>query len=144
MPNWAWGWLKLGIAKALEGDCTSGHACTAKANELVNGWGSELIQAYIGVTFAHCGDMEQATKAYQRMSSHADSVGVSSPFAFMAISAGLKKQDEVLEWAHRGVQERSVACYAMRTIPTLDIYPTEIFNNPEFQAIVESLNFPDK
>jgi tetratricopeptide (TPR) repeat protein len=141
-PNWAWGWLKYGVAQGLMGNCEIALDATRRTDELVDHWGSPLIQAYISVMYAFCADSTNAKLVYDRIYARVDSMGAESPFSMAALNVGMQNKPEALKWAKQNVQEQRVACYAMKTIPSLKIYPKGIFDSPEYYEIIEPLGFP--
>ena len=137
-PNWTWGYIKLARALALQKNCKESFAQADIAESRIAGGPAPLSNAWLGVTYAMCGDNARARQKLDALNAlekkqYVDSV----PFA--QIHAALGEMDEAMRRYEKAFADRTPNMVFARVL--LNVSP-ELAAEPRYVAIVEKMGFP--
>ena len=138
-PNWTWGYVKLGRTLAMQRKCPEAMAQAEVAERRIAGGSAPLSRAWLGATYAICGE---ATRARQKLDElHALSKErYVDPSTYADIHASLGEIDEALRCYEKAWEDRTpnmaYASIASRINPRLA-------GNPRIEAIVRRMSFPE-
>ncbi|MBK9376614.1 MAG: protein kinase [Holophagales bacterium] len=138
-PNWTWGYVKLGRTLAMQRKCPEAMAQAEVAERRIADGGAPLSRAWLGATYAICGE---ATRARQKLDElHALSKErYVDPSTYADIHASLGEIDEALRCYEKAWEDRTpnmaYASIASRINPRLA-------GNPRIEAIVRRMSFPE-
>lgn len=138
-PNWTWGYVKLGRTLAMQGKCPEAMAQAEVAERRIADGGAPLSRAWLGATYAICGEPARARQKLDELHALSEERYV-DPSTYADIHASLGELDEALRCYEKAWEDRTpsmaYASIASRINPRLA-------GNPRLEAIVRRMNFPE-
>lgn len=98
---------------------------------------SPPVLSALGHAYAMAGKKNEATKALQELTAEAGKQYV-SPFYFAILHAGLKQNDNAMDWMEKAYQDKSNSVIFLKVDPELD----PLRSNPRFRSLLQRLAFP--
>jgi uncharacterized protein (TIGR02996 family) len=138
-PNWTWGYIKLSKALADGGQCDQALATAAEAEAQLHGGSTPLARAWLGYTYATCGDLEQGQAALRELDVMA-AEGYVDPGVYAELYTAIGTMDQVLDALERSVADRSPDAIYLPVIP--DYFMPELADEPRYLALLEKMNIP--
>ena len=137
-PHWTWGYIKLARTEALQGNCKQAFENAAIAERRIAGGVGALSRAWLGSTYAICGDVTRAREKLSEL--HAfEAKRYVDPATFADIHASLGEIDQAVDWYRKAFEDHSpdmvYAGLAGRLNPKLAA-------NPGYRQILEKMAFP--
>lgn len=139
-PEWVWGYVKRGIARAYDGQ--SGKALEdAKRAEALMGASGEtpLLRSWLGVLYARAGDHPAARSSIKRLEEIARQkvVGASD---FAVVYAALGEDEKTFAWLEEGLRLRDPG---MSFVPALYFFD-DLRDDPRFASVVKRIGLGEK
>jgi serine/threonine-protein kinase len=138
-PNWTWGYIKLTKTLADSGRCDQALATAEEAEAQLHGGSTPLARAWLGYSYATCGDRERAEAALAELDRMA-AAGYVDPGIYAELYAAIGTMDQVLDALERSVADRSPDAIYLPVIP--DYFLPELADEPRYQALLETMNLP--
>ncbi|MEX1310432.1 MAG: protein kinase [Candidatus Sulfomarinibacteraceae bacterium] len=138
-PNWTWGYIKLSKTLADDGRCDEALATAEEAEAQLHGGSTPLARAWLGYTYATCGDLERGNAALDELDRMAAD-GYVDPGVYAELYTALGTMDQVLDNLELTVAERSPDAIYLPVIP--DYFLPELADEPRYQALLEQMNLP--
>jgi TolB-like protein len=131
-PDWVWGYIKLARTLAMQKKCPEAFAQTEIAERIIAGGAAALSRAWLGVTYATCGDTVRARQKLAEL--HAlEKTQYVDPVTFGAIHSALGEMDQALTWYEKAYQDRTPNMSYALIFPLIS---PELVGNPRFDAIL--------
>jgi len=137
-PNWTWGYIKLGRTLARQKKCPDALAQSETAERRIAGGAVPLSRAWLGATYAICGETARARQKLDELRALSQKQYV-DPVTFADVHSSLGEADEALRWYEKAYQDRTPNMAYLSIIPRID---TILAGNPRFEAIVRRMGFP--
>ena len=138
-PNWTWGYIKLSKTLADSGRCDEALTTAEEAEAQLHGGSTPLARAWLGYTYATCGDLERANAALDDLDRMA-AEGYVDPGVYAELYTALGTMDQVLDALERSVADRSPDAIYLPVIP--DYFLPELAEEPRYQALLQQMNLP--
>jgi serine/threonine-protein kinase len=138
-PNWTWGHVKLALNYSHMGLCDEALASTEVAESLLAGSDTPATRAWLGYTYARCGQEEKAQAALAKLREMASKEYV-DPSVFATLFLGLEDVDQAISYLEQALAERAPGVVYFRASP--DIFMDELGDDPRFQAMIAQIGFP--
>jgi len=138
-PNWTWGYIKLSKTLADNGQCDQALATATEAEAQLHGGSTPLARAWLGYTYATCGDLERGQAALRELDAMAAD-GYVDPGAYAELYCAIGTMAQVLDALERSVAARSPDAIYLPVIP--DYFLPELANEPRYQALLKKMNIP--
>ncbi len=138
-PNWTWGYIKLSKALADSGRCEDAVATTAEAEAQIHGASTPLARAWLGYTYAICGETERAHAALRELDEMKATRYV-DPGCYAELYAGFGDKERMLDKLEESVADRSPDAIYLPVMP--DYFIPELRDEPRFLALLERMNLP--
>jgi serine/threonine-protein kinase len=136
-PNWTWGYIKLSKTLADNGQCDEALRMTAEAEAQLHGGSTPLARAWLGYTYAKCGDLDRANDALHELDAMAAERYV-DPGCYAELYTALGTMDQVLDALEQSVDDHSPDAIYLPVLP--DYFLPELENEPRYQALLERMN----
>ena len=105
-PNWSWGYIKLARTLAAQNKCEEALVQAEIAERRIAGGIAPLSQAWLGVTYAMCGDGARARQKIDDL--HAlETKQYVDPVTYAEIHCALGEMDEALRWYEKAFDDRT-------------------------------------
>jgi uncharacterized protein (TIGR02996 family) len=140
-PNWTWGYIKLSKTLADSGQCEQALATAEEAEAQLHGGSTPLARAWLGYTYATCGDLERGRAALRELDAMA-AEGYVDPGVYAELYCAIGTMDQVLDALERSVDARSPDAIYLPVIP--DYFLAELADEPRYQALLERMNIPTR
>lgn len=137
-PNWIWGYVKRGYALMFQNKFDLALADVAKARELLNGWGSELIESCFIYIHDYCGNQEKKKELVARYLNHFTPENYTSAYSMSQVYYRNGEMDKTLKWIQKSVKEKESDCYLFN----IELFTKDLLKNPRFKEIIEDMKFP--
>jgi TolB-like protein/Tfp pilus assembly protein PilF/tRNA A-37 threonylcarbamoyl transferase component Bud32 len=137
-PNWTWGHVKLALNYSHMGQCDQALASTEIAESLLAGSDTPATRAWLGFTYARCGEEEKAKSSLAALQAMAETQYV-DPALFAGLYLGLRDLDQAIAYYEEAMAERSPGLVYFHVSP--DIYMDELGEDPRFQAMLKKIGF---
>jgi Flp pilus assembly protein TadD len=137
-PDWTWGNIKLARSLALERKCNEAFAQTEIAERRIAGGVGTLSRAWLGSTYAICGDANRARQKLAEL--HAfEAKRYVDPATFADIHASLGEIDEAVRWFQKAYDDRSPDMVYTQVSSRLN---PRLAASSGFRAIMDRMAFP--
>lgn len=137
-PNWTWGYIKLSRALALQKNCKESFAQADIAEARIAGGPAPLSNAWLGVTYALCGDKVRARRKLDALAALEKKQYVDS-VTFAQVHSALGEMGAAMGRYEKAFADRTPNMVFARTM--LKFSP-ELVAEPRYTAIVEKMGFP--
>ncbi len=138
-PNWTWGYVKLGRTLAMQGKCPEAMAQAEVAERRIAGGSAPLSRAWLGATYAICGEPARARQKLEELHALSKERYV-DPSTYADVHASLGEVDEAMRLYEKAWEDRTpnmaYAAIGSRINPRLA-------GNPRLEAIVRRMGFPE-
>jgi uncharacterized protein (TIGR02996 family) len=138
-PNWTWGYIKLSKTLADSGKCEQALATAEEAEAQLHGGSTPLARAWLGYTYATCGDLERGQAALRELDAMA-AEGYVDPGVYAELYTAIGTMDQVLDALERSVADHSPDAIYLPVIP--DYFLPELADEPRYQALLKKMNIP--
>ena len=137
-PDWTWGYIKLARSLALEKKCSEAFVQAEIAERRIAGGVGALSRAWLGSTYATCGDV---TRARQKLAElHAfEAKRYVDPATFADIHASLGEIDEAVRWFQKAYEDRSPDMVYAQVSSRLN---PRLAANAGYRALMDKMAFP--
>jgi len=138
-PDWTWGYVKGGLSNAYLGNRDKTLELMDVVEEQTEGWGSELIQSWVVLSYALVGDTTRARFALNRMQERAKT----EPMDGLAMGEALiafGRNDEALDWLERAIDERAPTAVWLGAVSGTIFKP--IAETERYRALIERMEYP--
>lgn len=137
-PDWTWGYIKLARSLALEKKCNEAFGQAEIAEHRIAGGVGALSRAWLGSTYATCGDV---TRARQKLAElHAfEAKRYVDPATFADIHASLGEIEEAVHWYQKAYEDRSPGMVYAQVASRLNPH---LAANAGYRAIMDKMAFP--
>ncbi len=138
-PDWTWGYVKGGLSNAYLGNREKTLELMDVVEEQTDGWGSDLIQSWVVMSYAIVGDTARARFAFDRMQERAKTEpmdGIAMTTAMLAFG----RNDEALDWLERAIDERSPTAVWLKAVSGTIFEP--IAGTERYRGLVERMGYP--
>jgi TolB-like protein len=137
-PNWTWGYVKLGRTLAMQKKCPEAFAQATIAEGRIAGSAAVLARAWLGATYALCGDAARARRQLDEL--HAlQRTRYVDPVSLADIQACLGDVEGALRSFEQAFQDRTpnmvYAAMGNRLFPAAA-------SQPRYRAILQRMGFP--
>ena len=139
-PNWTWGYTKLSRALAMQKKCPEAIVQAQAAERLIGDGAAALVRAWLGVTYARCGDTRRAQQKLSELHAQEKQRYV-DPVTFALIHAALGETNEALRLFEKAYEDRTPNMVYLSLDAAFD---PEFAKQPRYQAILEHMKFPKK
>ena len=139
-PNWTWGYTKLSRALAMQKKCPEAIVQAQAAERLIGDGAAALVRAWLGVTYARCGDTRRAQQKLSELHAQEKQRYV-DPVTFALIHAALGETNEALRLFEKSYEDRTPNMVYLSLDAAFD---PEFAKQTRFQAILERMKFPKK
>ncbi|MBV8144330.1 MAG: hypothetical protein JO184_04915 [Gammaproteobacteria bacterium] len=137
-PHWTWGYIKLARTLALEHKCTDAFVQAETAERRVAGGVGALSRAWLGATYAVCGEVARARAKLGEL--HDFEAGrYVDPAAFADIYASLGEIDQAVQWYRKAFDDRSPEMVYAKIVSRLN---PRLGANSGFREILDKMAFP--
>jgi tetratricopeptide (TPR) repeat protein len=134
-PEWVWGYVKRGIARAYDGQSDKALEDAKRAEALIGASGeTPLLRSWLGVLYARAGDHAAARSCIKRLEEIARQkvVGASD---FAVVYAVLGENEKAFAWLEEGIRLRD---------PGMSFVPASHFHDglrddPRFASVVKRI-----
>ena len=140
-PNWTWGYIKLAKTLADSDRCTEALETAADAEAQLHGASTPLARAWLGYTYATCGDLDRAEDSLRELDAMA-AEGYVDPGCYAELYTAMGTMDQVLDALEQSVADRSPDAMYTPVIP--DYFLPELADEPRFQALLRELKIPPR
>jgi TolB-like protein/Tfp pilus assembly protein PilF len=137
-PDWTWGYTKLGRTLALAGKCKEAFVQTAISERRIHDSEAPLSRAWLGQTYATCGDVTRARQKLAELRETAEKRYL-DPAVLATIHASLGEMDEALRYFQKALDDRSPDMVYARVAPKLI---PQLGKSAEYRRMVETMGFP--
>ena len=137
-PNWTWGYIKRGFARIYQDKCDLALADTAKAREILDGWGSELIEQTFITINDYCGNQEKKKELVTRYLNHFTPKNYTSAYSMGSVYFRNGEIDKALYWIEKSIKEKEANCY----LYNMDIFTEDLLKIQRFKEIIKDMKFP--
>jgi TolB-like protein/Tfp pilus assembly protein PilF len=137
-PHWTWGYIKLARTLALQGKCADSFAQAEIAERRIAGGVGALSRAWLGATYAICGDVTRARQKLGELQAFAAQRYI-DPATFADIHASLGEFDEAVQWYRKALADRSPDMVYTQLAARLN---PRLAANADFRAILRQMAFP--
>jgi tetratricopeptide (TPR) repeat protein len=138
-PDWIWGYIKRSYAQLFQGKCEAALNGTEKARQLIDGRGSELIEACFIFIYDQCGLQDLKQEAIDTYLATITKENYEDPMAMAFVYVSKGNYEKGLKWFQIAIDEETTGFYQF----TLDYaYPNDILNDPRFIQMKRDLNLP--
>jgi len=136
--NWIWGYTKRGFARVYQGKCELAITDIEKARELLNGWGSELIeQCFIQIN-DYCGNQELKEELVARYLNHFTPENYTSAYSMAYVYFKNGEINKALDWIEKSIQEKESNCILLN----IELFTKDLLENPRFNQSIKEMKFP--
>jgi TolB-like protein/Tfp pilus assembly protein PilF len=137
-PDWTWGYIKLARSLALEKKCNEAFVQAEIAERRIAGGVGALSRAWLGSTYATCGDVSRARQKLAEL--HAfEAKRYVDPATFADIYASLGDIDEAVGWFQKAYADRSPDMVFAQVGSRLNPH---LAANAGYRAIMDKMAFP--
>lgn len=137
-PNWIWGYVKRGYARAFQNKCDLAEADAIKARELLGDWGSELIECTFVFSYGICGNEEKKNELIDNFFKHVTAQNYDDPYAVFVVYYMKGDLETALDWAERTIAEKEATSYMFN----IDVfYQKDLLEHPRFIKLRKDMNF---
>jgi TolB-like protein/Tfp pilus assembly protein PilF len=137
-PDWTWGYIKLARALSLEKKCPEAFVQAEIAERRIAGGVGALSRAWLGSTYATCGDVARARAKLAEL--HAfETKRYVDPATFGVIHASLGEVDEAVHWYQKALADRSPDMVFAKVAGPLD---PRVNASAGYRAILKQMAFP--
>jgi Tfp pilus assembly protein PilF len=137
-PDWTWGYIKLARSLALEKKCNEAFVQAEIAERRIAGGVGALSRAWLGSTYATCGDVNRAHQKLAELQAFQVKRYV-DPATFADIYASLGEIDEAVGWFQKAYADRSPDMVYAQVSSRLNPH---LAANAGFRAIMAKMAFP--
>jgi uncharacterized protein (TIGR02996 family) len=138
-PNWTWGYIKLSKTLADSAQCDQAFATAEEAEAQLHGGSTPLARAWLGYTYATCGDLERGQAALRDLDAMAVE-GYVDPGVYAELYCAIGTMDQVLDALERSVADRSPDAIYLPVIP--DYFLPELADEPRYHALLREMDIP--
>ena len=138
-PDWTWGYVKGGLSNAYLGNRARTIELMDVVEEQTDGWGSDLIQSWVVLSYAIVGETTRAQFVFDRMQERAKSEPMDG-IAMGEALVGLGRYDEALDWLERSIDEHSPTAVWLKAVSGTIFAP--IAATERYRRVVERMGFP--
>ncbi len=139
-PNWTWGYVKLGRTLARQKKCPEALAQAEIAERRIAGGAAPLSRAWLGFTYAICGQNVRARQKLEELHALSRERYV-DPSLYADIHNGLGEADEALRWYEKAYEDRTPNMAYASIGPLIN---PRLAANPRYEAIVRRMAFPPR
>jgi hypothetical protein len=136
--DWTWGYIKLARSPALEKKCNEAFAQAEIAERRIAGGVGALSRAWLGSTYAACGDVSRARQKLAELQAFQAKRYV-DPATFADIYASLGEIDEAVVWFRKAYDDRSPDMVYAQVSSRLN---PRLAANTDFRAVMAKMAFP--
>ena len=138
-PNWTWGYVKLGRTLAMQGKCPEALAQAEVAERRIAGGSAPLSRAWLGATYAICGEPVRARQKLEELHALSKERYV-DPSTYADIHASLGEVDEALRWYEKAWEDRTPNMAYAAIGARIN---RRLAGLPRYEAIVRRMSFPE-
>jgi uncharacterized protein (TIGR02996 family) len=138
-PNWTWGYIKLSKTLADSGQCDQAFATADEAEAQLHGGSTPLARAWLGYTYATCGDLDRGQEALRALDAMAVE-GYVDPGVYAELYAAIGTMDQVIDALERSVADRSPDAIYLPVIP--DYFLPGLADESRYQALLREMDIP--
>jgi tetratricopeptide (TPR) repeat protein len=136
--DWTWGYIKLARSLSLEKKCNEAFAQAEIAERRIAGGVGALFRAWLGSTYATCGDVNRARQKLGELQAF-QAKGYVDPATFADIYASLGEIDEAVSWFQKAYEDRSPDMVYAQVGSRLN---PQLAANVGYRAIMDKMAFP--
>ena len=140
-PDWAWGYVKKGLAHALLNQRAEALVLAKKTEELTGGWGSAFLQGWLAWLYKVVGEQDELERIRVRIERGIDEGQVEDPFGVAVVYLAMGDTPKALDWIERTIEERSPNSmfWAVGTSPYLKLAPENFQEHPRFAELLQEI-----
>jgi TolB-like protein/tetratricopeptide (TPR) repeat protein len=140
-PTWTWGYVKKGIAHALNGEHSEALALARRTEEMSKGWGSAFLQGWLAWVYAVTGEDDLRREVVARVKQGIKDNRIEDPFGVAVMYLANKETSLALDWAEKTVEEQSpnAMFWNVGTADHLKLAPQGFRDEPRFKALLGRL-----
>jgi TolB-like protein len=140
-PEWAWGYVKKGLAHALLNQKAEALMLAEKTEELTDGWGSAFLQGWLAWLYKVVGGQDDLERIRVRIENGIEAGQVEDPFGVAIAYLAIGDTPKALDWGERTIEERSPNSmfWAVGTASHLKLAPDDFREHPRFAELLQEI-----
>ena len=137
--NWTWGYVKLALVLANQKQCKDAFLQAEIGEKKIAGGRAPLVRAWLGATYALCGDSKRAREKLAELHEMEKTAYV-DPVTLAIVHSSLGELDEAFRWWEKAYDDRTPNMVFAAQTP--HYFSPQLRGNPRYQAIVARMGFP--